>query len=194
MFILIIIVVSVIGIYFAFRYFILLSSLRKIREDLKEIQKDFSQNQMLFLPAPNQDLGELVSSINEFLEKIQKERNQYEKREREFQKQIENISHDLRTPLTVILGNIKIIKKSRTSSSLSPDVKETIEIIENKGESMKKLIGQFYDYSRLNSSDFVLKTRPADAARLLRETLMGNYQVLAQANIDVQADIPDKPI
>lgn len=194
MFILIIIVVSVIGIYCAFRYFILLSSLRKIREDLKEIQKDFSQNQMLFLPAPNQDLGELVSSINEFLEKIQKERNQYEKREREFQKQIENISHDLRTPLTVILGNIKIIKKSRTSSSLSPDVKETIEIIENKGESMKKLIGQFYDYSRLNSSDFVLKTRPADAARLLRETLMGNYQVLAQANIDVQADIPDKPI
>lgn len=194
MFILIIIVVSVIGIYFAFRYFILLSSLRKIREDLKEIQKDFSQNQMLFLPAPNQDLGELVSSINEFLEKIQKERNQYEKREREFQKQIENISHDLRTPLTVILGNIKIIKKSSTSSFLSPDVKETIEIIENKGESMKKLIGQFYDYSRLNSSDFVLKTRPADAARLLRETLMGNYQVLAQANIDVQADIPDKPI
>ena len=50
MFILIIIVVSVIGIYFAFRYFILLSSLRKIREDLKEIQKDFSQNQMLFYP------------------------------------------------------------------------------------------------------------------------------------------------
>lgn len=103
----------IIGGYFIFRYVSLIGAIEKIIGDLEEIQHDLTQNQMLHLPIPNRHLRKLLCVFNSTLEEIQKERQKYEKREKEFQRQIENISHDLRTPLTVILGYLKLFKKSQ---------------------------------------------------------------------------------
>ena len=101
----------IIGVFFAFRYFSLLYAMKKTEEEIREIQQDLTQNQMLHLPVPSPALGRLLNSFNKVLEEIREERISYEQREKEFQKQIENISHDLRTPLTVILGYLRILKK-----------------------------------------------------------------------------------
>ncbi len=101
----------ILGGFFAFRYFSLLYAMKKTEEEIREIQQDLTQNQMLHLPVPSPALGRLLGAFNKVLGEIREERIDYERREKSFQKQIENISHDLRTPLTVILGYLKMLKK-----------------------------------------------------------------------------------
>lgn len=183
------------GGYFAIRYFSILYAFGKIIEELRDIQQDLTQNQVLHLPLPNPHLKKLLYSFNAVLEEIQKERQKYEKREKEFQKQIENISHDLRTPLTVILGYLKLIKKSEISQSeKDQDFAETIAIIGNKAEILNHLVTQFYDFSRINAGDYELQLVNVDASRILRESLMGNYQILNQAHLQIDLKLPDHPI
>lgn len=191
---LILIAVIIAGGYFAFRYITVVAAIREMNKELQDIQKDLTQNQMLHLPAPNGHLGEMICSFNAILEKIRKEQQKYEKQEKELKKQIENISHDLRTPLTVILGYLKFIKDPDEKAMTGRELKESLEIIERKAESMKTLVTQFYDFSRLNADDYKLTLERVDVSRVLRETLMGNFQMLESAHLEVEAELPEHPV
>ncbi|MEF9917565.1 MAG: HAMP domain-containing sensor histidine kinase [Lachnospiraceae bacterium] len=192
--IILIVIVVMIGGYFAFRYLTLLYALKKITKEIHDIQQDLTQNQMLYLPVPNKHLKKLLSAFNSTLEEIQKERQTYDKREKEFKRQIENISHDLRTPLTVILGYIKLIKAPNHKAVCDKELVETMNIIESKAEIMNNLVTQFYDFARLNAGDYQLSMNYLDISRILRESLMGNYQILEQAHLQIETDIPEYPI
>ena len=98
----IIVILLILSGFFAFRYFSLIYAMNQIKNEVLDVQQDLTQNQMLHMPLPEKHMKELLCSLNSLLEEIQKERKRYETQEKEFRKQIENISHDLRTPLTVI--------------------------------------------------------------------------------------------
>lgn len=192
--ILLVLAVLVAG-YFALRYIFVMNALKVIRKELDHVQQDLSQNQILFLPVPDPHLRKLIQAFNSSLEGIQKERQQYEKREREFQNQIENISHDLRTPITVILGHLKLFKASQTARlSSDQELLDILFILERKAEVMKDLVSQFYDYSRLSARDYELTLHQVDVARALKESLMDNHQMLEQASLLIDAKIPDHPV
>lgn len=188
-------VIAILGSYFTFRYFSILYGFREMIKEIQEIQKDLTQNQIIHLPIPNRHLAKVMCSFNGTLEEIRKERQKYQKREKEFQMQIENISHDLRTPLTVILGYLKFLKnKDKEFSKKDNELEETLKIIENKAEIMKTLVTQFYEFSRLNAGDYELSLNNVDISRTLRESLMGNYQLLEQSHLEVDINIPEHPI
>ncbi len=184
----------IIGGYFALRYFLIKHALREVNEELQDIYKDMAQNQILHLPMPDRDLERLMLSMNAALEEVRKERQSYEKREKEFQEQIENISHDLRTPLTVILGYIRLMKKSKRERDLGQDQIESLEIIERKARSMEKLVTQFYAYSRLRAQDCQLIIHEVDVCRILRESIIDNYQILEKAQLKVDSRLPEHPV
>lgn len=188
-----------VAIYFIFRYVSLILAVLKIRDELDEACQDLTRNQMIHLPMPDRHLAKLLCSVNAALEGIQKERQRYEKREREFQAQIENISHDLRTPLTVMIGYLRLFRKSEIFSSndcmdQKHELLETVSIMEQKAEVMNHLVTQFYDYSRLNAGSYELKIQQVDVSRTLRESLMGNYQILQQKSLDVDVKLPDHAV
>lgn len=181
--------------FFAFRYTMLVRALAVVTGDLYELQADLTQNQILRLPMPDCHLAKLLAAFNDALKAMQAERWSYEKREREFQVQIENISHDLRTPLTVILGYLKLYKNSHYEQiEQNPELAETVEIVEHKAEVMKGLVTQFYDYSRLQAEDYSLTLQNLDVARTLRESFLGNCQVLEQNDLQVDLKVPHEPV
>ncbi len=186
------------AIYSMFRYYKLLFCIRAVCKELTEARQDLSQNQMVYLPMPERHLGRLINCINAMLEGIQRERQAYEWREKNFQKQIENISHDLRTPLTVILGYLKLFKKefslSQEGEGISPDeFREALTVIERKAETMNTLVAQFYDYSRLRADDYRLRLKSVDVSRILREAVLANHHLLAQKGLEVALNLPEYP-
>lgn len=196
MMVIVLLVISVItGGYFAFRYLSLVWSLRKITEDVRRIRQDPQQNHMLRLPVPNTGLEKLLCSLNELLETVQKERKSFQQREKAFQKQIESVSHDLRTPLTVMLGYLKLYQKNQADRIADDgELAETIAVLKQKAEAMKKLTGQFYDFSRLAAEDYDLSVTEVDVSRLLRESLAGSFQILEQAQLQITFDLPEHPV
>lgn len=184
----------ILAVYFRVRLYILKRALRETRGQLQEIMKDLTQNQILHLPFPNRDLGALMDSVNKVLDEIRGERRDYRKRERQFQSQIEAVSHDLRTPLTVILGYLKLLQEQEPHPPLPEGLKETLEIITRKALALEKLISQLYDYSRLTASDYELSFEEIDAGRILREVFVDNCLLLENARLEVETDFADYPV
>lgn len=196
MFITILLILAVLaGGFFAYRYLTLRHALRATRNELALIRRDLTQNQMLHLPLPNPELASLLDDLNQLLADIQHERQSYAAREHAFQRQIEAVSHDLRTPLTVIVGNLKLFQQNHhTQIANDPELAETVAVLEQKAEAMSALVGQFYDYSRLAADDMNLTLARIDAGRVLRETLAGSYQLLADAHLKVDINLSEHPL
>lgn len=184
--------VSLLAVYSVIRFYLLKKALRETTNQLQSIQKDMTSNQFLHLPLPDHDLEELMKSINNTLRAIHDERIKYAKREKDFQLQIESISHDLRTPLTVILGYLVFLQKQR--SSLTVEQQDILGIIERKSRSMEKLISQFYEYTRITAGGYKLDIEEIDAGRILREIFAQNCLLLEKARLNVQSRLPGYPL
>ena len=76
---------------------LLKKAMKEANREFQDILKDIQQNQILHMAMPDKELENMAQSVNQALEQIRTERQEYEKRERAFQSEIENISHDLRT-------------------------------------------------------------------------------------------------
>ena len=172
-------VAIVIAVYFATRFFLLKKAMKEANREFQDILKDIQQNQILHMAMPDKEL------VNQALEQIRTERQEYEKRERAFQSEIENISHDLRTPLTVILGYLKLMKGQKET-----DI-EMVETIERKAKTMQRLVTDFYDLSRLSARDYEVEIKETDVGRILRESLMDSYHILEKRALELEAEIPE---
>ncbi len=149
-------------------------AVRRTNRALKEISGELEANRVLKLPAPDREMEELLVTINEALRKIREQHLEYAKREQEFQRQIENISHDLRTPLTSMIGYLDIMDKT----ALDPEDREALEVVKRKARFLQQLVGQFYELSRFSGEDYTPRVEHVDIARLLRETIVDYYPEL----------------
>lgn len=184
------VVTAAAAVYFGIRYTLLKRSLREVSGELDDITRNLKENRILKLLSPQRELEILLSSMNHTLDQIRKERISYEKREQEFQRQLEDISHDLRTPLTAIQGYIKLINQEK----LEGEDQEYLDVIRRRSAHLQYLINQFYEFSTLISGNYKMDYSRIDLARMCREQLLGYYQQLEAAGIEVQVRIPEKPV
>lgn len=175
------------AVFFYVRLKLLSRALKETNEELGQIAKSLEENRILKKEAPSGELEALLLTINDLLKKIRAERVVFRGREREFQKQIECISHDLRTPLTSMIGYLKIMDRE----ALSREDRENLDVVLHKSQLLQRLISQFYDFSRLTADDYVLKTEKVDMSRLLRELLVDTYQELENKGLLVELEIPE---
>lgn len=107
------------------------------------------------------------------LRMIEKERKN-DKIQREL---ITNISHDLKTPLTIILGYLDIIRTKSYDSE--DDVDKYINITYDKAVSLQKLIMKLFDFVKLSDKEVVLNKSDVNIDKLLRQVIM-DYSTLAE--------------
>lgn len=91
----------------------------------------------------NDELVELALSINSMCGT--KKKFEHEKElENTKSELITNISHDLRSPLTSIIGYIELIKDHKFKNEV--ELQDYVEIIDNKSKSLKNLIDELFEY------------------------------------------------
>lgn len=185
---------SFIAVYFGFRYYSLIAGLKRLSTELKMMEDSLGQPQTLKLSMPDKYLADFLISLNHYLAQVEQHVLYSQKRELRFQKQIENISHDLRTPLTVIVGYLKWMQVNEQEQPVDEELVKNLAVLTNKAESMQSLVERFYDYARLRSSDYQIHLKKVDLARVLKESLLGHYQLLEAAQLSVDIDIPDSAV
>lgn len=179
------------SVYLSARFFLLSNNMREVKDNLKEISKDIERNRRLTLSSPNKDMENLLVEINNYLEITQMEKIKNVRREQELRKEIENISHDLRTPLTSILGYIDLMKDEEIGNE---EKYEYISIVEKKSRALKNLIQNFYDLSRLETDEYKIEIKNIDIHKELMEQLLIFYNDFDKKNIDVELNLGDKEI
>jgi len=163
-------------------------NIRNIKKELKNL-RSIKTNQQLRIVAPNKNIEEMIGEINFILEKSQNDRIAHEKSESELRKQIANISHDLRTPLTSILGYVQLIKDESTSEE---EKQEYLDIIEKRSKVLQNLITSFYDLSRLEANEYDLEFKKVNVESLLREIVAAFYNDFIDRGFEVEVDLQEK--
>lgn len=176
--------------YLAFRLWMLYQSMGKAQKELQEISKELFENRVLKLSVPDRRLEEFLEAVNQNLDTIRTERRLYQQNERKLKEQIENISHDLRTPLTAVIGYLKMLDADK----MGDEDRQFLEIAIRKSYTLKELTGQFYELSRVTSHEFELKKEVIDAARILKETCLENYSLLESAGLRLTLPDFEKPV
>jgi len=187
---LIIVVLTIAVLYLLVRLLSLKKALKGAGKQLKEINRELEENRIVKLTLPDKDAEELLMVVNESLQAIREQKNVYAKREKELKQQIENISHDLRTPLTSMLGYLRIME----TGNLNPEDREDLQTVIRKAERLQELITQFYEYTKVTSSDYSLTLESIEVTKLLREALADAYPELEKRQLEVEVKIPQGPI
>ncbi|OPJ57901.1 sensor histidine kinase [Clostridium oryzae] len=152
-------------------YLILQSSIKNLYLQLKNINSR-ETNASLLLSSSSKYLRKLTLEINKCIDKKSNTEMKYKKMDRELKDSIANISHDLRTPLTSIMGYIYLLDNPQTSEE---EKVEYLNIIKSRTETLKSLISDFYDISRLESSDYSLELTSVNIENILSEILASYY-------------------
>lgn len=163
------------------------AKLRAISDKLKEIiEKDSDEQITVF--TENKDLMELAAQINALLEKYLKIKADYRRSEITSKKMLSNISHDIKTPMTVILGYLEIMQLSETPSG------EMLKKVERKAQSVMELINQFFTLSKIESGDMDIELSRVDICEICRESVLDFYELLSNKKLYVKVDMPETPI
>lgn len=176
--------------YLLFRLVQLKRAMKEAAKELEEISANLDANRILRLSAPNRSYERLLGAINKNLLAIREKRIFYEKKELAFKREIENISHDLRTPLTAILGYLQMLKEA----PLSEQQKEYLGIVVRRAGNMQELTNRFYELCQVTDRDYHIKLSDIDAGRILREACVDHYELLKKSELDMELQIPDKPL
>lgn len=162
-------------------------SLRQAARQLARRGEDGSAARVR-LAAPNAGAEELLSQVNRILELRQADRAASQARERELRRQISNISHDLRTPLTSILGYLQLLE----APDLTPEQRaEYLEVVRGRAKALQSLIISFYDLSRLEGEEYPLERQQVDLRALLAGLLASFYGDFIDAAFEVEVDLPE---
>ena len=179
-----------VALYLTIRYRMLKKCIEQAGTDLEAILESPEENRILFAAAPSREAEQLLKQINRYIEFHQRERIVWQQQERQLQEQIENISHDLRTPLTAILGYLELVDDSR----LSGEDREALAVVERKSRYLQGLIRDFYDLSRLERAAMRLKQEPVEITRLIRETVLSYYPEFEERHLRVELELPERAV
>lgn len=162
------------------------AKIRRINKKLEEILETGSDEKVMIF-TDNPVLMELGGQINRLLIDRQKIRVDFKREEISSKKMLANISHDIKTPLTVILGYLEIMRLNHADN-------EMLKKVETKANQVMNLINQFFTLAKLESGDTNINLGKVNINEICRENVLEFYDILLQKDFDVDLFIPETAI
>lgn len=81
---------------------------------------------------------------------------------------ITNVSHDLKTPLTSIIGYVDLLRRDET---LSPEARDYVKILTQKTERLKNIISDLFELAKSTSGNAKVSLEVMDMRKLLEQTM-----------------------
>jgi len=162
------------------------AKIKRMNKKLEEILETGSDEKVMVF-TDNPVLMELGGQINRLLIDRQKIRADFKREEISSKKMLANISHDIKTPLTVILGYLEIMRLNHADH-------EMLKKVETKANQVMNLINQFFTLAKLESGDTNINLGKVNINEICRENVLEFYDILLQKDFDVDLFIPETAI
>ncbi|MDO5039146.1 MAG: HAMP domain-containing sensor histidine kinase [Clostridium sp.] len=166
---------------------LLIRNIKALRFDVEKLNNR-KTNELLKIKYPSIEIEKLIIEINKSIILRKETEEKYRCMDLELRQAIANISHDLRTPLTSIIGYVQLLK----DESIDKDVKEEyLNIIEKRSIVLKNLISSFYDLSRLQANEYDLDIEKVNLNNILCEIIAAFYEEISSKGIEPSIDIDE---
>ncbi len=188
------------GIILSLVFFLLIRRILSAERKLKyvdeislELQKIAQGNLNIKIPVrESNELGELTKNINKMVEQLKTSIEDERNAERDKEELITSVSHDLRTPLTSILGYLELIVNNKYKDE--EELKNYINIVYNKSQRLKKLIDQLFEFTKINYNNTKAEYSDINLSELLNQLTDEFFPIFQNEKIDCRLNLPPKKI
>ncbi len=143
------------------------------------------------LSATNELTAPIVFEINEIVVAYENRLSSVRHTEEANRRLMTSLSHDVRTPLTTLIGYLDAVNKGIAKGK---ERDEYFETARRKAHDLKEYIDVLFDWFKLNSNEFAMEINEIEATELTRNILIDWIPIFEDKQIDYNIDIPEQPL
>jgi len=176
---------------------ILLLYIRAMKKELQSMQEELrltmepSYNRQIRVALFDKDLTNFTTRLNHNLDYQKKLKERAKESEIKMKQSISDIAHDLRTPLTVIKGNLQMLERSQ---SLGEREQMYLNICLDKADTLKDMVDDFFEMSVLESDSTQVRLEEFDMTGLLVQFIIDNEVLIREHHLEPKLQLPDKSV
>lgn len=179
----------------ALSIFISYFTIKRVKRQISEMSdaladvKNGNGNRRI-LSATNELIAPIAYEINDIIISYENRLSAFHQTEETNKQLMTSLSHDVRTPLTTLIGYLDAAHKGIV---VGKDRDEYIETARRKAHDLKEYIDVLFDWFKLNSDEFAMQIQTIEATELTRNILIDWMPILEDKQIDYCVDIPEQP-
>lgn len=127
-------------------------------------------------------IGILADNVNRLSQRLQLALDEERRAEQTKNELITNVSHDLRTPLTSVVGYLGLIEQDGYRDEV--ELRHYVSIAYDKSQRLHELIDDLFEYTRMRHDTIELKTSPINIVELLGQLLVQYHVPLSEAGME----------
>ena len=184
-------VIAVLSFVVLYQRFIFRKGIQKKMGDMGDTLEqilDEKSDEKVMVFTDDKALIHLSSQINRLLDDRQRIQADFRRSEISAKNMLSNISHDIRTPMTVILGYLEIMRLEAEGKD------KMVAKVEQKARKVMELINQFFTLAKLESGDTQVEMGRVNLSECCRENVLDFYELLTQKEFQVEIEIPEEPV
>ncbi|MDU1277577.1 MAG: HAMP domain-containing sensor histidine kinase [Clostridium sp.] len=171
--------------------------IKKIRDPLNQInlgiEKMSKGNLSVRLDFEGyKEIDSIRDSFNYMVKEIKVANENKDKLEKSKRDMIRDIAHDIKTPITSIMGYSKALNDGTVQDSEEKRI--YLDYIYNKTSRLNYLVNELFIFTKLDSVDYKLNIKQKDICEFLREVVALYYGEIEKAEFNLEIDIPEDPI
>lgn len=162
-----------------------------INEKLEILLKE-EDYKTLLINCNDKETQKLLLTINKLISEKRLEKTLREERDQKIKEMLSNVSHDLKTPLTVMLGYGEMITLDKEISE--EEKNEILKELMGKIKGVILLINKFFTLAKLESGDEKLEIEKINISETIRESIIGFYDSLEEKDFEVDVNMPNEDL
>lgn len=164
--------------------------MRRVKKEL-ELNRDKNYNRQITVSLIDKDFSALAAEMNRNLDYQKQLKLESECAEKSLKQSVSDIAHDLRTPLTVIKGNLQMIERE---GNLSERGLGYLRVCEEKSDAMKKMADEFFELSVLESDSTDTVLSKVNLTNLLMQFIADNEAVIRSCHLKPDIVFPERTV
>ena len=164
--------------------------IRHVAAELKQ-SRHMLYNKQIRVQLLDRDLNELAKESNYNLDFQAECKRKAMRQEEAAKRAISDIAHDLRTPLTVVKGNLQLLDREGT---LGEKERGYLRICESKTEELKSMVDAFFELSILESDTSKAELGAVDITSMLFQTGLEYESLIREHGLTPNLEIPEKTL
>ena len=170
-------------------------TVRRVKKQISEISdalediKNGNGNRRI-LAETHELVAPLAYAINDIILSYEKRLSAYHQTDETNRQLMTSLSHDVRTPLTTLIGYLDAAHKGIVDGKERDDYVETAR---RKAHDLKEYIDVLFDWFKLGSNEFSMNIAEIDLTELTRNILIDWIPIFEDTQVDFTIDIPEQP-
>ncbi|MGJ7911035.1 sensor histidine kinase [Neobacillus sp. LXY-1] len=149
-------------------------------------------SERILVVTDDKQLIKMLDMLNQVVDEYQENVRQYKKSKTSMKRMLANVSHDLKTPLTVIAGYIEMLQQQ-------PQMKEQervrmLEQVHSKTLELITLMNTFFDLAKLESGDKDIPLEKINLTEICKNNILLFYEWIQMKGLEVVIEIPERPV